>query len=402
MKLKNAIGIDPDSKGFYCYLVRIGDSKSESMSFLATADGLQKFILWVRKQDDVIVGIEGCNGQSKPIEKILRKEGIVFYSFKPSDVAKFRKVVLGQNKNNKRDAESVARFAMALESQCKLASYKRVWFPDEELQYLTRSYAQKTKACTSEINRLWKLIRIASVDLYLALGGMNNDVGISENIIQSKGILNLFVNKPDIHEWRNMSEIDLVMNMGGEKYSVRNSIAQDLLKLSRTFSPIRDALILMIKNTAMHISILLDQKREIENMLRKVTRDNGAVKSLIEIRGISTLTACKLIAEIINIRRFLRDDSLACYSGLGMKQHGTGDYDKDVPYSFFNARLKDAFMMAAKNFVKYNPDSHLTGYHRNLLKGGMKKIEARKRVARGLVRMIFKRLYALPFVNNES
>ncbi|MBA7527421.1 hypothetical protein ES705_19597 [subsurface metagenome] len=64
--------------------------------------------------------------------------------------------------------------------------------------------------------------------------------------------------------------------------------------------------------------------------------------------------------------------------------------------SLFNHRLKDAFMVAARNFVKFNPDSHLSGYFRNLIKGGMKKTEARKRTARALVRVIFKKLYELP------
>ena len=61
---------------------------------------MQDFIRWVKKARDVIVAVEGSNGQSKPVEQALRTEGIVFYSFKPSDVAEFRKAVLGQNKNN--------------------------------------------------------------------------------------------------------------------------------------------------------------------------------------------------------------------------------------------------------------------------------------------------------------
>ena len=67
-----------------------------------------------------------------------------------------------------------------------------------------------------------------------------------------------------------------------------------------------------------------------------------------------------------------------------------------VPNSQFNRRLKDIFMTAARNFVRYNPDSHLSGYFRNLVKKrGMKANEAYKRVARALVRVIFRMLRAL-------
>ena len=104
--LRDAIGIDPDSKGCQCALVKLGECQTQQRGYLATEEGMTRFIRWVKEQDDVIVAIEGSNGQSKPIEKALRSAKIVFYSFKPSDVDKFRKAVLGQNKNNKKDAES--------------------------------------------------------------------------------------------------------------------------------------------------------------------------------------------------------------------------------------------------------------------------------------------------------
>jgi transposase len=90
---------------------------------------MERFIRWVKNQGDVIVAIEGSNGLSKPMEKALRSAGIAFYSIKASDVDKFGKAVLGQNKNNKKDAASVARYAMALEAQGKLDNWKRVWSP---------------------------------------------------------------------------------------------------------------------------------------------------------------------------------------------------------------------------------------------------------------------------------
>ena len=66
-----------------------------------------------------------------------------------------------------------------------------------------------------------------------------------------------------------------------------------------------------------------------------------------------------------------------------------------VPTRSFNHRLKDIFMTAARNYVLYNPDSHLAGYYRNLLKAGMDPMEATKRVARALVRVIFRMLSSL-------
>ena len=96
------------------------------------------------------------------------------------------------------------------------------------------------------------------------------------------------------------------------------------------------------------------------------------------------------------------EDSLAGYCGLGMKLHSTGQTERMMPSRQFNHRLKDAFMTAALNYVRYNPDSHLAGYHRNLIKHGMKATEATKRVARALVRAVYRTLVNVVAQNSES
>lgn len=400
--LRDAIGIDPDSKGCQCALVKLGECQAHQRGYLATEGGMESYIRWVKKQGEVIVAIEGSNGQSKPMEKALRSAGIVFYSFKPSDVDKFRKAVLGQNKNNKKDAESTARYAMALEAQGKLENWKRVWSPDEALQGLTRSYAQRTKESTREVNRLWKLLRAASVDLYLALGGDHPDIDIPENILQNEGILALLAAKPDIYEWKTLSETDFLAVMGGCNYKGRDKLIKELQKVSKSFEPIPTTLILMIKNSIEQIILLKRQLTGIKKMIEKLTKDNKAVKTFEQHKGIGIMTASTLIAEIIDIRRFSRDDNLASYAGLCKREYKTGNNEREIPNCFFNRRLKNVFMTAARNYVHFNPDSHLAGYYRNLVKDGMKKTEARKRVARALVRVFFRELCSLVETSNSD
>lgn len=387
MRPRSAIGIDPDVKGIRCSLVGIEGDKPKMKRFLVTQKGLEGFIRWVKEKGDIIIAIEGSNGQSKPIEQALRAEGLVFYSFKPSDVAKFRKAVLGQNKNNDIDAESVARYAMALEAQGKLNGNKRVWFPDTELQGLTRSHEQKTKQRTAEVNRLWKLLRMASPDLYLALGGSNPDIEINEKMLQNQGILALLAEKPDIVEWKTFSVMDFLEAMGGRLYTGRQKLIKELQKVAKTFRPIPSSLSLMIEDSVTQILLLKKQLKRINDMLEQITQDNKAISILRGYNGIATLTASTLIAEIVNIRRFVSNDGLACYAGLGMTDKSTGERSNMVHSSLFNHRLKDALMTAAKNFVRFNPGSHLAGYYRNLVKDGMSVTESRKRVARALVRV---------------
>jgi len=402
MILRNAIGIDPDAKGIQCALVKSGEARSQQKGYLATVEGLASFIRWVKAQDDIIVAIEGSNGWSLPIEKALRASGTVFYSFKPSDVAKFRKAVLGQNKNNKLDAESTARYAMALEAQGMLENWKRVWRVDEQLQGLTRSYAQKVKESTRELNRLWKVLRVASVDLYLAFGGHHPDVDISGNTLQNEAVVALLAEKPDICEWKTFSEADFAAHLGTRNYAGRERLIKEIQKVSQSFSPVPEAICLMIKNAADQILLLRRQQHAIKKMLETLTKDNSAIQKLSERKGIGILTSATLIAEIIDIRRFAKNDNLASYSGLGRREYKTGNNENEYANHFFNPRLKNAFMTAARNVVIFNPDSHLAGYYNNLVKSGMKKMDARKRVARALVRVLFKDLYSLIDFNNAN
>jgi transposase len=395
MESKGAIGIDPDAHGFVCALVNGQEPKVISRTFLVTDSDLGAFLRWVKAQTDILIAIEGSGGQSRPIEKLLREAGLIFYSFKPADTDKFRKAVLGQNKNNLRDAESVARYALALQAQGKLDRYRRIWFADPQLQPLTRSYERLSQQMTAEINRLWKLIRQAAPDLYLALGDSHPEVNLGANTLKNGGFLTLLANKPDPGQWKTLSEAELLEDMGGFSSAGRRRIVQGLHVLSTRLPSCSASLALLIQASAQRISMFKAHLAAIIAMLDTITQDNSAVAALRQTRGIATVTASTLVAEIIDIRRFPREDSLACYAGLGRKEHSTGQSTRMVPSSLFNHRLKDAFMTAARNVVRFNPDSHLAGYCRNLIKRGMSPLEAYKRVARALVRVFYRTLNGL-------
>ena len=366
------LGIDPDSKGFESAFINV-EHKITRRYFHVSTEELQQFVEWVKKIENVIIGIEGSNGLNKPIEKILRANKIIFYSFKASDVDRFRKAVLGENKNNKKDAESVARFASALASQDKLKDYRRVWFPEEDLQLLTRSHDRITQNKTAEINSFWKLIRAASHDLYLLLKGKRNRSKEEKmSKLDNKSLLNLFQHRPDLSEWKDIPEEEMIEAMGGKMVKGVFENVRKIKEIAKKIKPVN-----------------------ITQSLKGKGENNKAIQNLQEIKGISTITSTKMMAEIINILRFRSDDNLASYSGLGQNTYNTGESKKERKAVSYNRRLKNIFLTAAKNFVCFNKDHHLTGYYRNLVKTGMQKTEAYKRVARALVRIVYKRLYGL-------
>lgn len=74
MRPRSAIGIDPDAKGIRCSLVGIGEDKPRMKGFLVTQEGMEGFIRWAKKAGDVIIAVEGSNGQSKPIRRCAHTE----------------------------------------------------------------------------------------------------------------------------------------------------------------------------------------------------------------------------------------------------------------------------------------------------------------------------------------
>ena len=400
--MEKAVGIDPDASGFVCALVGGQTERPIRRRFSVSTADLEKFLRWLREESPAVVAIEGIHGQSGPIEKALREAGVVFYSFKPADTDKYRKAVLGENKNNERDAEGVARFALSLREQGRLERWRRVWEPDMDLRVISRRHESVGKQLTGEANRLWKLLRQAAPDLYLTLGGKLEGVDCPPRLLRNEGILTLLGRKPQLGEWKELSEDELMEGMGGREYKGRRAFVRQLRSIAPSFPALSDSMTFVIRSSAMQVQRFKGEQTELQGMLEDLGRDRAAVLDLLQRTGIGTITATGMIAEMIDVRRFPAEDNLASYSGLGRVEHSTGDRESSKSARKYNRRLKDLFMTAAMNVVRCDPNSHLAGYHRNLLKRGMEPTEAIKRVARALVRVIYRQIMGLVRVEQEG
>lgn len=101
-----AIGVDSDSLGAVCVLVDVSISRVVVQEYAITDEALGRFVRWVRQYPDAVVALEGHHGDGKPFECALRRAALPFHSFSAFEVSRFRAAVLGQNKNNQRDAEA--------------------------------------------------------------------------------------------------------------------------------------------------------------------------------------------------------------------------------------------------------------------------------------------------------
>ena len=105
------VGIDPASGDFECAFIRTGERKATHRTFTIRVTELDRMIEWIRNEQIDVVAIEGSGGYTRPLERALRSAEIPFYSIDPYRITRYRQAVLGQHKNNQKDAVAVAYFA---------------------------------------------------------------------------------------------------------------------------------------------------------------------------------------------------------------------------------------------------------------------------------------------------
>jgi transposase len=390
MNLRSFVGIDPASGDFECALIQAGELQARHKTFSIRVTELDQMIEWIEKEQIDVVAIEGSGGYSRPLERALRSADIPFYSIDPYRIIRYRQAMLGQHKNNQKDALTVALFAQEQAAHGKLETFRRSWFPDETLRPLVRLYEQKQKEATREINRLWQRIQNVSGDMFLALKNLNEG-SHSSRCLSQQWLLKLFAWYPDLTTWQSFTR-DEVANVLNEH---RKRIIEKIMALrevTATVPPYSASAQVEIKVSASTALALKQAVRLLYHQIESEAAKNASALRLMEYGGIGAITSAQIVSEIADIKRFPNDDHLASYAGLGRREHKTGTGNTERKTFMFNHRLKNIFFTAARNYTLYNPDSHLTGYYRSLKARGMKQIELYKRVARALLRRFYKDL----------
>lgn len=392
------IGIDPDGSGFQCAHIMSGTEKCKQRYFYLTNEGLNKFKEWVNTMDNPLIGIEGQNGLNRCLEGFLREEKIQFYSLSSRKVSHAKAAFIGDQKTNELDALAAAKLVLSLLVEGTLEKYKRIFFPNTDLRDVTRLYEVKTRQLSKAKNQLWKHLRINSQNLHILLSG-KNEAKLPEQFYTRKGFIVLLIEMSAIESWHKASVEELRMHLGNQ---ISETAVELLIEASAKTKETSEMRQLMLQQAAGDVLYLSRQKETLQKLLETGYDNISEISMLKETSGFGAVISTGIIAEIIDIRRFKNNNCLASYCGLGRVQSGTGDKMNEKSPKNYNRRLKNYFMTAAKCFVKYNPDSHLAGYIRHLLKKGMKLTEARKRVARALVRRIYRELMKLKAIEIEE
>jgi len=385
------VGVDPDSKGCEFYL--LGGARDESRRFGMDYASMKDCIRWLKKTGNVVVGIEGKGNYSRPLEEALDSEGIRYENFSADKLYHFRQSMIGANKSNRNDAMAAALFLKNLYENMP-DEPERLISLESDLRELTREIARKSKQATFLTNRLWKQLRRASQDLYMWLSGSDEDSG-GEKRADKLCILRLIAARPDVSGWKTLTEAEFLEAAESRKTKNWQVILEGLRKSTAHAVPAKALQKILLKQTAEELLSLKKQMSELEKALEEVAQDYPDVLRISANRGIGIRLASAFVAEIADIRRFANDDKLASYAGFGRREYSTGDTKRMIRSRKFNHYLKDSVMQMSLRYVQWNPDSVLGRYCHALIKKGMKKMEAYRRVGRALIRQFYREMKSM-------
>lgn len=392
MKESTVVGIDPASADYQCALVKYGLKEVRYKTFNITSQGNKSFLDWIKSNKVDIIAIEGTGGYCLPLEKLLHKSNINFYSFPALNISRFRESILGPNKNNKTDAAAVANYAITQLTQNRLETFKHQYLADPILRPLTRMCDEKQKETNREINRLWRVIHSISGHLYVTVKELYSKS--PESALNTIWFLRLLCNYPDIHSWKRIKTSTILKKIKIYQSSVVDKI-ELLKKASKNIDYITTSQIMQLEVTASTAYALKTGLIKIHTQIEQEASKNQECVKLMKHKGIGYLTSSQIVAEIIDIKRFANNHKLASYAGYGKREHKTGTTNTERKRYSCNKRLKSAIFITARSYTIHNPDSHLTGYYKSLRSKGMPNKEALKRVGRALIRRIYNELKEL-------
>ena len=199
--------------------------------------------------------------------------------------------------------------------------------------------------------------------------------------------------------------VNFLVDKGKNRFENPEETARELQKVARSSfrldKAMKDPVNLSLSVT---LSVIQHMESEVKRLDKAIAKLMRAIPNTLEsVKGIGTVYAAGLIAEIGDIERFKNHSALAKYAGLVWNQYQSGEYEADETSRMRtgNKYLRYYLIQAADKVRKY--DSEYAEFYQKKYDEALKHKHKRALVltARKLVRLVFtllttKQLYTPP------
>ena len=287
--------------------------------------------------------LEGKNGHSAPLDRILLDEGFTLYNVDNLKLKRFRQAFAGEWRDDQRDALMLSKM---LKLKDHINSEREKVFVEiekpspltESLKLLSRHQQTLISERVRLINRLRKkLLEVCPQILELGKA-------------KSKKLIAILAKYPDFSKYKKITLKSLLKIKGiGKKRAPFLLKRLDNIEYIPGLTDIYKTIIL---SHAKRISELQKEIKDIDKSLDGIGEKNKEVNHLKTIPGVATKLASRLIGEIGNINRFPSEKELAVYCGIACVDDNSGKVTKAKAVYKANKICKQALITMAGGSIR--------------------------------------------------
>ena len=325
--------------------------------------------------------LEGKNGHSAPLDRILLDEGFTLYNVDNLKLKRFREAFAGEWRDDERDS-------LMLSKMLKLKDYinserERVFIKIEKPSLITEGLKLLSRHQQTLINEKIRLINRLGKKLLevcpqiLKLGKLKN-----------KKIIAVLAKYPDFSKYKKITLKSLLKIKGIGK--IKAPFLVKRLNNIEYMPGLTDINKTIILSYAKRISELQKEIEDIDKKLDEIGEKDKEVKHLKTLPGVATKLASRLIGEMGDINRFPSEKQLAIYCGIACVDNNSGKVTKAKAVYKANKICKQTLITMAGGSIRLSLQCR--AYYQKKRAEGKSHNHALRCLARQLIKVIYKML----------
>jgi len=325
--------------------------------------------------------LEGKNGYSNPLDRILLNQGFTLYNVDNFKLKRFREAFAGEWRDDERDSLMLSKMLKLKEhiNSKREKVFIKIEKPSpiiESLKLLSRHQRALISERVRLINRLRKKLLEVCPQI-LELGK-----------VKSKKIIAILAKYPDFSKYKRITLKSLLKIKG-----IGKNRAFFLLKRLNhiEYMPgLTDIYKTIILSYAQRILQLREEIKDIDKKLDEIGEKNKEVRHLKTIPGVATKLVSRLIGEIGDINRFPSEKQLAVYCGVACVNNDSGKVTKAKAVYKANKICKQTLITMAGGSIRLSPQCK--AYYLKKRTEGKSHNHALRCLARQMIKVIHKML----------
>ena len=361
-KKMNVAGIDV-SQGKSTVTVRqpLGKIIAKPYDVSHTESELKELAEYLKSLNGETRVVMECTGiYYKPIANYLHSAGIYVSTVNPKTMRGYDRDALRKVKTDKADAKKIAKYGLAKWEEL------REYMPQNEERQSLKSYSRQYEFYLNNKTRL-----------------KNNLTALLEQTFPGvKGIFSSRVRDDGHEKWIDFAEtfwhiecVKISKQKFHEKYNKwcrKNSYNFSISKADEIYGLSQEYIATMPKNKFTHnliktavsqLNSVSKSQAEILRMMKDIARSMPEWDIVIEMAGVGEILAAQLIAEIGDIMRYKRKQSLSGYAGVDSPSDQSGKYNRQGKPVTKNgsSQLRRILFLVMKSLLLNKPDDKV--YH---------------------------------------